>query len=237
MGKALRGVRDRVFLATKVAPRHFRRRDLIAAAEGSLRRLDTDFIDLYQLHWPSCRVPIEESIGAMEELVDAGKVRFLGVSNFSVQELTTAQAVSSRQKIVSNQVCYSLIERTIEGGLLSYCQRNAITVIAYSPLGTSLQQIRARDQNNALAQIAARSQRSEAQVALNWLIARNNVVAIPQSSNPAHIIENCGASGWHLAPADYGRLEAEVRYVRHGRARLALSRWKRHLWQSMGRRL
>src|SRR5437588_7645675 len=80
VGRAVRGDRARVFLATKVAPRNFRRRNLIAAADASLRRLGTDFIDLYQLHWPNYTVPIEETIGAMESLVDAGKVRFVGVS-------------------------------------------------------------------------------------------------------------------------------------------------------------
>src|ERR1035437_10117705 len=112
VGMAVRGRRDRIFLATKVAPRHFRRRDLIAAAEGSLRRLGTEYIDLYQLHWPNYRVPIEESMGAMEELVDAGKVRFVGVSNFSASELKAAQAATSSVRIVSNQVRYSLIDRT-----------------------------------------------------------------------------------------------------------------------------
>ena len=136
VGKAIKGRRHQVILATKVLPRNFRRRDLIAAAERSLRRLDTDHIDLYQLHWPNLTIPNEEPMRGMEELVDAGKVRFIGVSNFSVRDLVNAQAAISRQRIVSNQVRYSLAERTIEGGMLEYCQKNGITVIAYSPLAS-----------------------------------------------------------------------------------------------------
>ena len=237
VGQAVRHSREQVFLATKVPLRSFRRKPLIAAAERSLRRLGTEYIDLYQLHWPNYTVPIEESMGALEELVDAGKVRFIGVSNFSVRELKRAQAALSKYRIVSSQVRYSLIDRTIEEDLLQYCQQNEITVIAYSPLGTNLQQIRARDPEGMLAQLATRSQKTEAQIALNWLIAKSNVVAIPQSSTVVHIIENCGASGWRLATADYSRLEADVRYVRRGKARLALSRWKRRMLQSIGRQL
>jgi diketogulonate reductase-like aldo/keto reductase len=91
VGKAIKGQRDRVFLATKALPRNFKRRDLVAAAERSLRRMGTDYIDLYQLHWPNLTIPIEEPMRGMEELVDAGKVRFIGVSNFLVRDLGNAQ--------------------------------------------------------------------------------------------------------------------------------------------------
>src|SRR5712664_3174563 len=111
VGEAIKGRRHQVFLATKVLPRNFMRRDLIAAAERSLRLLGTDHIDLYQLHWPNLAIPIEEPMRGMEELVDAGKVRFIGVSNFSVRDLLNAQAALSRQRIVANQVLYSLAER------------------------------------------------------------------------------------------------------------------------------
>src|SRR2546428_9396764 len=138
VGEAIRGVRDRVVLATKALPRHFRRGDLLRAADQSLARLKTDYIDLYQLHWPNYTVPLEETMAAMEELVDQGKVRFIGVSNFSVTDLKEAQAVLARHRIVSNQVRYNLIERTVECGLLRYCQEHDITVIAYSPLARAL---------------------------------------------------------------------------------------------------
>src|SRR5579872_2307512 len=118
VGEAMRGMRRRVFLADKVRPGNFRRRDVIAAAERSLARLGTDYLDLYQLHWPNEHVPIEETMAAMAELADAGKIRFVGVSNFSVQGTQRAQAALPGHRIVSNQVRYSLIERTIERELL-----------------------------------------------------------------------------------------------------------------------
>src|SRR5579872_5642497 len=168
VGEAIRGRRQQVFLATKVGPRNFRRADLVRAAENSLRRLGTDTIDLYQLHWPNLTVPVEESMAAMEKLADAGKIRFIGVSNFSVRDLRRAQAALSRHKIMSNQVRYSLIDRTIERDLLQYCQENAITVIAFSPLGLNFTSLRDADPEGVLRQLAGSTGRSEAQIALNW---------------------------------------------------------------------
>jgi diketogulonate reductase-like aldo/keto reductase len=237
VGEALQGCRNRVFLATKVAPRNFERRNLIAAAESSLRRLRTDYIDLYQLHWPNYTVPIDEPMAAMEELVDAGKIRFIGVSNFSVSELVSAQAALSKHRIVSNQVRYNLIDRTIENGLLKFCQENEITVIAYSPLGTAFSQMRAADAEGVLRLVAREAAKTEAQVAINWLTAKDNVVTIPKAASVAHVIENCGSSGWRLSQADYGSLEAKIRFKKQGRAVSELRRCKRYLAQSLGRQL
>ena len=141
VGEAIKEIRDYVFVATKVSPSHFRRRDLLKAADQSLKRLKIDFIDLYQLHWANPRIPIAETMGAMEELVDAGKVRYIGVSNFSVGLMEEAQAALSRARIVSNQVEFSLTERSIEPEVLPYCQANGITVIAYKPAGAGARQL------------------------------------------------------------------------------------------------
>lgn len=235
VGEAIRGIRDRIFLATKVAPRHFRRCELISAAEKSLRRLGTDYIDLYQLHWPNYTVPIEETMSAMEQLVLAGKVRFVGVSNFYIAELKAVRAASSRVSIVSNQVGYSLIERTAERGLLPYCQLNDITLIAYSPLGGSLERIRANDPDRVLDQVATTSGKTWAQVALNWLIAKQNVVAIPRSSRQNHVAQNCEASGWRLLDADYQLLSAKIHCRSLGTIGRAARRCKRYIAQSIGR--
>lgn len=237
VGQAIRGCRNQVFVATKVAPRNFRRRELIAAAENSLKRLDTEYIDLYQLHWPNHTVPIEETMSAMEALVDAGKVRFIGVSNFSVRDLKNAEAALSRYNIVTNQVRYSLIDRTIEGGLLEYCRQKQITIIAHSPLGTSFAKIHAADSEGVLAQVAIRAGRTEGQVALNWLIAKDNIIAIPKASTIAHAIEDCSSTGWRLSPGEYSALEMNVRCKRRGSAASTLARWKSHLRQRLGRHL
>ena len=108
IGEAIRGIRDRIFLASKVSPRHFRYKDVIKAAECSLKQLQTDYLDLYQLHWPNYTVPIAETMAAMESLVETGKTRFIGVSNFTVAEMRRAQAQLSKARIASNQVRYSL---------------------------------------------------------------------------------------------------------------------------------
>src|SRR5499426_2886226 len=108
VGQAIKGIRDRVFLATKVSPDHLGYDNLLRAAEASLQRLDTNCIDLYQIHWPNWSVPIQETMRAMEALVDRGLVRHIGVSNFSAQQLRAAQAAMSKYPIVSNQVLYNL---------------------------------------------------------------------------------------------------------------------------------
>ena len=235
VGDAIKGRRHQVFLATKVLPRNFRRRDLLAAAERSLRRLGTDYIDLYQLHWPNLTIPIEEPMSGMERLVDAGKVRFIGVSNFSVRDLNQAQAALGTRRIVSNQVRYSLIERTIEGGLLQYCQSNGITVIAYSPLSTSLAKLTAADPDRVLPRVAEASSRSEAQVALNWCISKEMVIAIPKASTVEHVVENTGASGWKLQPELSQLLDRKICSRRRGGIEMGIRRAVRWGMQVMGR--
>lgn len=237
VGQAVRGLRERVFLATKVLPRNFRRHALIAAAERSLRRLATTHIDLYQLHWPNYTVPIEETMSAMEELVEAGKVRFIGVSNFSKGELTRAQSALSKHRIVTNQVRYNLIERTIETGLLQYCQSSGIMVIAYSPLAMGLAHIRANDLARTLAHVAASAGRSEAQVALNWCIAKDNVIVIPKASTVTHAMEACEVSGWRLPAAEYELLERKIRFRQRGRLERFVRCKAKHMLQLFGQQI
>src|SRR5215510_8858017 len=134
VGQAVKGLRDRVFLATKVSPDHLRYDEMRRAAEASLHRLETNYIDLYQIHWPNAYVPIQETMRAMEALVDAGLVKYIGVSNFSLNQLREAQAAMRKYSIVSNQVLYNLNRRYIEWDLLPYCQQQRITIIAYTPL-------------------------------------------------------------------------------------------------------
>jgi diketogulonate reductase-like aldo/keto reductase len=235
VGRAIKGQRSRVFLATKVSPRNFKWRDLVAAAERSLQRLGTDYIDLYQLHWPNLVIPVEEPMRGMEVLVDAGKVRFIGVSNFSVRDMKKAQAALPHRRIVSNQVRYSLIERTIEGGLLQYCQENGITVIAYSPLAMGLANIRAMDPKHVLHTVAEAAAKSEAQVALNWCVRKENVIAIPKASTVAHVMENLGASGWKPQLEMAYLLESKIRYRRRGSLELNARRAVRWGMQMLGR--
>jgi diketogulonate reductase-like aldo/keto reductase len=237
VGEAIRGLRDRVFLATKARPRNFRRRDLIAAAERSLQRLGTDYIDLYQLHAPNETIPIAVTMQGMTDLVDSGKIRFIGVSNFSVRALQQAQAALPKYRIVSNQVRYNLIDRTIENGLLDYCRRNAITILAYSPLASSLGALRAADPEGVLSRIAAAVAKSEAQVALNWAISKDGVIALSKGSTVARVLENCGASGWRLPPDALNLLNLTIRFRRRSGIESALRRLARFAFQMAGRHM
>jgi diketogulonate reductase-like aldo/keto reductase len=208
VGVALEGIRDQVFLATKVSPSNFRQKNVIKAADQSLKRLKIDVLDLYQLHWPNDDIPIAETMGAMESLVDAGKVRFIGVSNFSIGQMQEAQDALTNARIVTNQVRYSLIDRSIEAALLPYCQEQGVTVIAYSPLARGLGNFASNDKAKALGQVAACTGKTEAQVALNWCLRHSKVMVIPKANSPAHVEDDCGASGWRLSPDDLAILDA-----------------------------
>ena len=211
VGQAVKGIRDKVFIATKVSGSHLRYDEVLRAAEASLERLGVGRIDLYQVHWPNSSVPIKETMRAMETLVDRGMVTYVGVSNFSLSQMLEAQAAMKRYPIVSNQVVYSLRNREIEKHLLPYCQKNQITVIAYSPLakGALATQPRLLPNRSALAlqEVAREQGRTTAQVALNWCISRPNVIAIPKSNSVARTEENCGASGWLLSKAQIRLLD------------------------------
>jgi diketogulonate reductase-like aldo/keto reductase len=173
------------------------------AADESLRRLAVDYIDLYQIHWSNNSVPIAETMGAMEELVNAGKVRYIGVSNFSVAELREAQAAMTKHPIVSNQVLYNLNARLIEQDTLQYCQENGITIMAYTPLAdgslASSPRFRQDQKSKVLDQVSAETGKTRSQVALNWCTSRPGVIAIPKSNRIDRTEENCGASGWRLS--------------------------------------
>ena len=210
-GEAMKGLRSKVFLATKVSGDHLRRADLLKACDNSLRRLGVDVIDLYQIHWPDSHVPIEETMGAMEALADAGKIRYIGVSNFSAREQKAAQAAMRKHKIVCNQVIYSLMNRDIERDLIPYCQQTNVTVMAFSPLArgaiTKRPLLPQHGPTETLAKIAEETKHTLAQVALNWCLSRPGVVTIPKSDKVARVEENCGASGWSLTKEQVAELD------------------------------
>jgi len=235
VGEAVRGIRERVFVATKVSSGHLRRSDVLRAADQSLLRLKMDHIDLYQLHGPNPTIPIEETMGAMEDLVDAGKIRFIGVSNFMPRELRKAVAAMQRYKIVSNQVRYSLVERTIEPELLPYCQKNRITVVAFSPLGRGLANLRRNDPQGMLSKVAAETGKTEAQVALNWCTSKEGVIALTKSNSPARVVEDCLASSWRLSPEHLRMLDEGIRFRQRGAIELAMRRVARRVYAWRGR--
>lgn len=198
VGDVIRGNRESVFVATKVWPTNLRHDDVLRACERSLKRLGVSYVDLYQVHWPNPKIPIAETMSAMRELVAAGKVRHVGVSNFSVDETRQAQDALGGGGLVSNQVEYSLTDRSVESGLLQFCQRERITVIAYSPLGQGSLPARLIPES-----VLARYRMTPAQIALNWVTFRDGVVAIPKSARKRHTEENAASLSTRLSQEDY----------------------------------
>ncbi|MGA8849124.1 MAG: aldo/keto reductase [Dehalococcoidia bacterium] len=202
VGKAIEGIRNKVFVTTKVSPEHLFYDDILRSVEGSLHRLRTDYIDLYQVHWTNPKTPMNETMRAMEQLFKEGKVKYIGVSNFSLKELKGAQEALSGGEIVSAQVEYNLFDRTIESSVLPYCQSEGITVIAYSPLDQG-KIASGETRMKALQKIAHKYNRTVAQVVLNWLISHPPVIAIPKATNPDHVKENAAAADFQLSDEDF----------------------------------
>jgi diketogulonate reductase-like aldo/keto reductase len=203
--------RDEVFIATKVWPSNLRYEDVIHSCRRSLERLQLKYVDLYMVHWPNPRIPLQETMKAMEKLVKDGLIRYIGVSNFDVELLEEAMNALKREEIVANQVEYSLEAREVERELIPFCERNGITVTAYTPLGKGRIPAEAasnKPRGKILAEMAQRYGKTPVQIALNWVIWRPNVITIPKAARKEHLEENAGAAGWRLTEEDYKRLSA-----------------------------
>lgn len=201
VGEAVRGRRDGVFLVTKVYPYNAGRRRLVAACERSLRRLGTDRIDLYLLHWPGA-VPLEETVEAFGGLAKAGKIRHWGVSNFDAAGMARLWTIPDGPDAVTDQVCYSPTCRGIEWDLAPWCRRHGLPVMAYTPLDDGRLLL-----HPAIEAIAARYHASPAQIVLAWLLDREGVIAIPKAANPKHVRENRGAAGIAIEEADRAQMD------------------------------
>jgi diketogulonate reductase-like aldo/keto reductase len=198
VGQAIRAHnRADLFLTTKVRPPNLRYQDVWDSLEGSLDRLGVDQIDLYLIHWPQSGVPLENTFKALNEAVAAGKIRHLGVSNFTLPLLREAQ-VLSKTPIVTNQVPYSIATRDYaRNGVLEYCQQNGIVFTAYSPV----EEGRLTD-NGLLKKIADAHEATPFQVALAWLVQQPMVITIPMSQNPEHLAQNLAAAEIALSPVE-----------------------------------
>ena len=202
VGEAIRGRRKEIFLVSKVLPSNASYKGTLRACDASLKRLKTDYLDVYLLHWWSGPHPIAETMQAMEELVAAGKIRHIGVSNLDVDRLKQAQKALTREKIVCNQVLYHLRSRGIENRLLAYCESQGIAVVGYSPFGQGDFPSLNSKQGKALATIAERHGKTPRQIALNFLTRRPSLFTIPKASNVDHVRENAGGTGWELNAED-----------------------------------
>ncbi|WP_277977459.1 aldo/keto reductase [Pantoea endophytica] len=197
VGEALRGRRDQAWLVSKVYPWNAGEIDAIEACERSLRRLQTDYLDLYLLHWRG-NVPLEETIRAMESLQQQGKIRHWGVSNFDHDDMLELWNEPGGKACLTDQVLYHLASRGIECDLLSQCQQREMPIMAYCPLAQAGRLRQALIDDAHLQQIAQQKGISVAQVLLAWVIRQQGVLAIPKASSVSHVQQNAAALSINL---------------------------------------
>jgi diketogulonate reductase-like aldo/keto reductase len=205
IGRVIAGQRDRIFLVSKVWPSHVAGDGIARACAASLKRLKTDHLDLYLLHWPDGVRDLGHVVSGFEDLRAAGKIRAWGVSNFKVGDMEKLFRVSQGDRCAMNQLPYSLDDRGIERDLLAWCERHDVPVMAYSPLGGPGAGIL---RNPALTQIATAHNCSPATVALAWTMRSGHVIAIPESGSTEHVKDNAVALSLMLTPSDLAALDA-----------------------------
>ena len=198
--------REKLFLVSKVLPSNASRRGTITACERSLKRLKTDHLDCYLLHWRGS-YPFEETVAAFDELVAAGKIRSWGVSNFDADDLDELLDVAGEGKIACNQVLYHLQERAIEHAVIPWCEKHGVAVVAYSPFGhNDFPSARSRG-GEVLQSIADAHKATPRQVALAFLTRAPSVLAIPKASSAEHAAENAAAGDLNLSDAEIAVLD------------------------------
>jgi diketogulonate reductase-like aldo/keto reductase len=201
VGEAVAGRRDEVFIVSKIYPHNASSKLAALACENSLKRLRTDRIDLYLLHWRGSH-PVAETVSAFERLKQQGKIRHWGVSNFDVADMKELGAVAARPGCAANQVLYNLEERGIEWRLLPDCQKSKIAVMAYCPLGQGR-----LVEDKALLSIARKHSVTPAAIALAWVLRQPGVIAIPKTSHSNRMRENAAAADLELEPDDLAALD------------------------------
>ncbi|MGH6677526.1 MAG: aldo/keto reductase [Bradyrhizobium sp.] len=207
IAEAVAGQRDKVFLVSKVVPSNASRKGTIAACERSLKRLKTDYLDCYLLHWRGS-YPLTETVAAFEELERSGKIRAFGVSNFDSEDLEEIRQVAGDRRIACNQVLYHLKERAIEHAVIPWCERHGVAVVAYSPFGHNDFPEPRSKAGNMLQQIARAHGATPRQVALAFLIRKTTVFAIPKASSAEHAAENAAAGALSLSESEILALDA-----------------------------
>jgi diketogulonate reductase-like aldo/keto reductase len=206
VAEAIAGRREEVFLVSKVLPGNASRKATVAACERSLKRLQTERLDCYLLHWRG-QVPLAETVAAFEDLKAAGKIASWGVSNFDADDLAELQKVAAKGAIACNQVLYHLQERAIEHRVIPWCEKHGVAVIAYSPFGHNDFPAPRSPGGKVLQDIADARQVSPRQVALAFLTRRPAVLAIPKAASANHAADNAAAGSLHLSEADYAGLD------------------------------
>ncbi|WP_406873218.1 aldo/keto reductase [Aminobacter sp. P9b] len=201
VGEAIADRRDEVFLVSKVLPSNASRNGVVRACEASLKRMRTDRIDLYLLHWRG-GVPLAETIAVFEELRRSGKIRHWGVSNFDADDMEEMERLPAGKNAQANQVLYNLGRRGIEFDLAPWCRDHGVPIMAYSPVEQG-----ALADDAGLQAIAARHDATAAQIALAWVMARPGVIAIPKATRLEHVRQNAAARDIRLTPQDLAELD------------------------------
>jgi diketogulonate reductase-like aldo/keto reductase len=202
VGEAIAGRRGEVFLVSKVLPQHSTMRGTMAACEASLRRLGTDHLDMYLLHWRGA-VPLQETVAAFQTLAGTGKIRYWGVSNFDIGDMRELyHEVDGGTSCATDQVLYNLTRRGIEWDLLPWCNEQRIPIMAYSPIEQARLLL-----HPVIRRIAVRHSASPAQIALAWVIRQEQVIAIPRSGRPEHVREDHDALEIRLTGHDLAELD------------------------------
>ena len=203
---AIAGKRDGLFLVSKVLPGNASRRGAITACERSLKRLKTDHLDCYLLHWRGS-YPFEETVAAFDELVTAGKIRSWGVSNFDTDDLDELLAVAGEGTIACNQVLYHLQERAIEHAVIPWCEKHGVAVVAYSPFGHDDFPSPRSKAGEVLQAISDVHKATARQVALAFLTRAHQVFAIPKAASAEHAADNAGAGNLKLSAGEIAALD------------------------------
>ena len=206
VGKAIAGRRDEIFLVSKVLPSNASYDGTLKACERSLKRLKTDWLDLYLLHWRGS-YPLSETMRAMEKLVAEGLVKYIGVSNFDVEDLMKAEQVLQTEQITCNQVLYNLRDRGIERRLLPYCSKKRIAVVGYAPFGHDNFPSPSSREGKLLIEIGRRHNRTPKQVALNYLTRHPSTFTIPKTTRSERVKENSGGVGWQLTEDEANEID------------------------------
>jgi len=200
--------RENLFLTTKVKRSNLAYDDVVKAVKRSLSRLQMDYIDLYLIHAPNTEIPISETMKAIDFLVSENLVRYIGVSNFSVKQMKESQDCT-QNKIITNQIEYNLVTRNkgqflsnMESEVVPYCQENDMFITAYRPLIKGMLPI-----HELLDGLCKKYDKTRAQILINWLISKKNVITIPKTANIQHLQENMGGIGWKLDRADIKTLD------------------------------
>lgn len=209
VGEAISDRRNEVFLVTKVLPENASSENTIRSCEQSLRRLRTDRVDCYLLHWRS-RHPLADTFAAFEQLLNEGKILSWGVSNFDEPDLSEALEIVGdvdKSRLVCNQVLYHLKERAIEHAVFSWCQDHEVAIVAYSPFGSGdFPDLRTRE-GRVLSEIADSHGATPRQVALSFLLRQSLMFAIPKAARPEHVVENAEAADLKLRAEEIARIE------------------------------